>query len=294
MMLSVRSTAAVVCALFLSACTTEPYQESISTFAKGVVASQSALNRLDDRQTEIRRRIQIRSQITKLQVGDCKIGFGCEFKNLAPPKSSVPTALLYMAQLVAYADGLVELAAAKDTAALQKAVDRIDSAARASIKSFAPQVRNSATIIASLDLIGLAANEFINEQRVEALRQAIVRNQYRVERAIAELSSTSYQLQSQVLLAEHAYLQEQTAAFNASKDPAEQARLSNEISAQQNSLNELAKADARVPFKALLKAHRAVVKAAKNPNYSLADAAGLLLDFLEKAQALDAAVKKGD
>ncbi|QOZ75329.1 hypothetical protein XH83_07675 [Bradyrhizobium sp. CCBAU 53351] len=148
-------------------------------------------------------------------------------------------------------------------------------------------------MLAALDLVGFVASEVIEAQRVEALRAAIIRNRYRIENAITSLGATSYQLQGIVIGVERGYLQEQAEALRRSTDPAEQARLTNELSLQEKSLNELATADSRVPFRALLLAHRAVVRAAKDPTYSFTDAAGLLLDFLEKAQALDAAVKKG-
>lgn len=292
-MRSVRRTVAVVCMLALGGCTTEPYKESIGTFAKGVAASQSSLAKLDGRNTDIARRIQIRTQAKNLRVGPCIAGQGCEFVGLTPPKSSIPNALLYMAQLVAYSNGLAELAAAKDTDAIQKAVGKINSAAKSGIKSFGSQVRQSATIVASLDLVGLVATEIIEDQRVEALRKAIISNQRRVENAIVSLSDTSFQLQNIVIGIERSYLAEQVSALQQSTDTAEQVRLANEISSMQENLNDLAKTDARVPFRALLKAHRAVVRAARDPNYSFTDAAGLVLDFLEKAQVLDAAIKKG-
>jgi hypothetical protein len=194
---------------------------------------------------------------------------------------------------VAYANGLAELAAAKDTEAIQKAVGKIDAAAQSSIKSFGSQLRQSATILAGLDLIGLVANEMIDAQRVEALRTAIIRNRYRIENAIVSLGKTSFELQRIVVSVERAYLEEQIIAVRRSTDPAEQIRLTNDISAQQADLDELAMADSRIAFRALLKAHRAVVIAARSPEHSFTDAAGLLLDFLEKASALDAAVKKG-
>jgi hypothetical protein len=288
----VRCVIAAVCTMGLGACTTEPYKESIGTFAKGVASSQSALIKLDERNTEIKRRIQIRAQLPNLKVGDCVPGQGCNFSGLASPKSSIPTSLLYMAQLVAYTNGLAELAAAKDTEAIKKAVDKIDSAARSSIKSFGTQVGQSATILAGLDLVGAIADEIVDAQRVAALKDAIVRNRYRIENAINSLAATSYQLQVIVIRVERSYLAEQITALQASKDPAEQVRLTSDLSREQESLNDLAKIDARVPFKALLKAHQAVVRAARNSNISFADAAGTLLDFLAKAQALDAAVKK--
>lgn len=292
-MRSVRRTVAVVCVLVLGGCTTEPYKESIGTFAKGVAASQSALSKLDGRNTEIARRIQIRTQAKNLRVGPCVAGQGCEFVGLPPLKSSIPNALLYMAQLVAYSNGLAELAAAKDTEAIQKAVGKINSAAKSGIKSFGSQVRQSATIVASLDLVGLVANQIIEDQRVDALRKAIIRNQRRIETAIVSLGDTSFRLQNIVIGVERSYLAEQVSALQQSTDTAEQVRLANEISLMQENLDDLAKTDARVPFGALLKAHRAVARAARDPNYSFTDAAGLVLDFLEKAQALDASVKKG-
>lgn len=290
---SVRCAVVVACTLWLGACTTEPYKESISTFAKGVSASQSALAKLDGRNNEIKRRIQIRAQLKNLRIGPCEIGRGCTFEGFTPPKSTIPNALLYMAQLTAYSNGLAELAAAKDTEAIQKAVGKIDSAARAGVKSFGSQVRQSATVLAALDLAGFVANEVIEAQRVEALRAAIIRNRYRIENAITSLGAASYQLQGIVIGVERGYLQEQAEALKRSTDPAEQVRLTNELSLQEKSLNELATADSRVAFRSLLVAHRAVVRAAKDPTYSFNDAAGLLLDFFEKAQALDAAVKKG-
>ncbi|PSO16494.1 hypothetical protein [Bradyrhizobium sp. MOS003] len=292
-MRSVRCAVVIACTLWLGACTTEPYKESISTFAKGVSASQSALAKLDERNNEIKRRIQIRAQLKDLRIGSCEIGRGCTFEGLTPPKSTIPNALLYMAQVTAYSNGLAELAAAKDTEAIQKAVGKIDSAARAGVKSFGSQVRQSATVLAALDLVGFVASEVIEAQRVEALRAAIIRNRYRIENAITSLGATSYQLQGIVIGVEKGYLQEQAEALKRSTDPAEQVRLTNELSLQEKSLNELATADSRVPFRALLVAHRAVVRAAKDSTYSFTDAAGLLLDFFEKAQALDAAVKKG-
>jgi hypothetical protein len=280
------------CLILLGACTTEPYKESIGALAKGIAASQSALVKLDERNNEIRRSQQIRSQ-KNLSVGTCRVGQSCDFSGLPPLKSSIPTSLLYMAQLVAYSNGLAELAAAKDIEAIEKAVGKINSAAQASVKSFGSQVRQSATILAGLDLVGAVANEIIEVQRIAALRKAIIGNRTRIANAITSLGATSYQLQVIVVDVERSFLVEQVEAFKKSTDAAEQVRLSSEISQQQASLSELAKADSRIAFRALLKAHQAVVRAARDPQFSVTDAAGALLDFVAKAQALDAAIKKG-
>jgi len=87
-------------------------------------------------------------------------------------------------QLVAYSNGLAELAAAKDTEAIQKAVGKINSAARSSIKSFGSHIQQSATILAGLDVIGFVANEIIDAQRITALQDVIIRNRFRIENAI--------------------------------------------------------------------------------------------------------------
>jgi hypothetical protein len=292
-MRSVRRAVVVACTLVLGACTTEPYKDSIGTFAKGISASQSALVKLDQRNNEIKRGQQLRAQ-TNLKLGPCNVGSGgCEFAGLTPPKSTIPTALLYMAQLVAYSNGLADLVAAKDTAAIEQASGKINAAAQSSIKSFGTQVGQSATILAALDLVNTVANDIIDTQRVAALRTAVLNNRSRIESAINSLANTSYQLQVEVVGIEKVYLNQQAADFNSSTDPGARQRLAEEISSEQESLAELAKTDARVPFRALLKAHKAVVRALQGPNYSFTDAASTLQDFLAKAQALDAAVKKG-
>lgn len=284
--------AVVAACIGLGACTTEPYKDSISTFAKGIAASQSALVKLDAQNNEVKRQQQLRAQ-QNLKIGSCQVGVGCVFSGLPPLKSTIPNALLYMAQLVAYSNGLAELAAAKDTAAIETAAGKINTAAQSSIKSFGTQVRQSATILAGLDLVGTIANEIIDAQRIAALRTAVLKNHYRIESAINSLANTTYQLQVAVVDIEKGYLNQQVSDFNNSTDSAARQRLSEEISSKQESLSDLAKTDARVPFHALLKAHKAVVRALQGPNYSFTDAASVLQDFLAKAQTLDAAVKKG-
>src|ERR1700744_5055546 len=74
-MRSVRRAVVVACTLVLGACTTEPYKDSISTFAKGISASQSALVKLDQRNNEIKRQQQLRAQ-PNLKLGPCDVGSG--------------------------------------------------------------------------------------------------------------------------------------------------------------------------------------------------------------------------
>jgi hypothetical protein len=132
-MRSVCCAVVAACTLALGAYTTELYKDSLSTFAKGMVASQSALVQLDGRNNEIKRQQQLRAQ-KGLKIGNCQVGVGCDFSGLTPPKSTILATLLYMAQLVAYSNGLAELVAAKDTAAIEQAAGKIYSAAQSSIK----------------------------------------------------------------------------------------------------------------------------------------------------------------
>ena len=276
----------------IGACTTEPYKDSIGTFAKGISASQSALVKLDQRNNEIKREQQLRAQ-TNLKLGPCNVGSGgCEFTGLTPPKSTIPTALSYMAQLVAYSNGLADLVAAKDTAAIEQASGKINAAAQSSIKSFGTQVGQSATILAALDLVNTIANDIIDAQRVAALRAAVLNNRSRIESAINSLANTSYQLQVEVVGIEKVYLNQQAADFNSSTDPGVRQRLSEEISSEQESCGAGQNGRQGAISRTLEGAQGCRPRAAR-PELFIHRCGEHPAGFSSKAQALDAAVKKG-
>ena len=144
-----------------------------------------------------------------------------------------------------------------------------------------------------MDLAAAIGDQIIEGQRVSALRDVILKNNRKIQRAMVLLQDNAFDLQNIVVKIEEAYLAQQTDALNRSTDEAERFRLTQSVSEQQANLDRLAKVDARVPFRALLVAHKAVARAAQDQNYSFSEAANLLLDFYQKSNALNLAVQKG-
>jgi hypothetical protein len=196
-----------------------------------------------------------------------------------------------MAQLVAYSNGLAELVAAKDTDAIRSSVGKINAAAQGSIKALGNRVSDAAVILASSDIFTLVADQYVEQQRLQALRNVIVRNEYRLDNAISKVQQQAMRLQEAVFLLERSHLQKEIDSLNRSASSLERYQLSDAIARQQIELNALAKADAGAPFFALRKAHRAVARALKNPNYSFVEASNLVLDFYEKSRALNDAIR---
>ena len=284
---------AALAAFALSSCTTGPYQESISAFAKGVATSQSALLKLDQLDREFARQDQLVSSKEMLALSECEAGKGCAIAKLPAPKSDVESPLLYMAKLVTYSNDLVTLAAAKDTDAITKASSQIDATATAAVKSFQDKIAQPAIIQGSLSLAGEVANLIIDDLRVQKLRDAILKHRSAIEGVIDDIGAKAHDLQNEVVGRASGLLASDIKLLNGDTALLDRTMLSHRIVRRIDALDQLAKTDARAPFLALKKTYQKMVHVLQT-NGSFDDVASALQDFLTKAQVLDAAVQTGD
>jgi hypothetical protein len=275
----------------LTGCTTEPYKKSLASFAEGMTSAQAALVELDRRNVEVLQRSRIAGS-ARVRLAPCNFNAPCPIEGLSEEKPIVPEALLAMAKVVTYVNGLAELSAAKDTAAISEAATKINKAATASIKSFGSSVRDGAVYIASFDLVSAVADEFIAYQRYEELKRVMNRNRGLIESTMDRLAVSAESLRKTVFLAERAYRDLQADALDKSTDSAERARLRDLVLRQTNDLTKLSTTSAAKPFYAMKTSHRTILKAINNPQAKPEDIANGILDFVEKAKALDAAMKK--
>jgi hypothetical protein len=294
--------AALVCAGLMSACSTGPYQQQITQFDTSLKTAQQSFSALEDQQvsaaavnlTEV-----AAEQGKALNEWPCKLTKSpkvdpknCTLRlgqtDSVQIKSAGPKGADLMKAFVQYGDGLVTLATAKDISDLNSGIAKANSSFSGIIKvvggtaSFVPYVGPA------LDLAAFVFNQYLEAERVRALRAVIISADGVVDLAAKELADEADALQYDAFHKLNFYQQalvKQVGMTNGNWTGGTELLASEAIQGEA-ALKKLAELDAGSTFKQLGAAHKKLVEAARQPEFSLKDAESAILAFAQKADAL--------
>lgn len=298
-----RCSASSLLAIALCACSTSPYKDQVTAFDGALTKAQAGFIALENQQTTAAAVRQIseaainRGQLltvsscdltksTKKDPKNCTLMLGGN--EPVKTKSIAPHGAVLMKAFVDYGDGLANLVAAKDISDLNSGITKVNSSIDGVVKNLGGTAKFVPYVGPALDLLAFAYNEYLEAQRVDALKNSIVSADYVVKLAVPVLAREARALQRNAFQDRNTQLQQRVdAVVDASKN---WSGLTNELAEESiqgyTSLKNLAEIDAGAAFEQLGETHRKLVEAAKSPQFSLQDAETALLAFAQKADAL--------
>jgi len=293
---------AIVCASLASACSTGPYQQQITQLDTGLKTAQQSFSALEDQQVsaaavrltalaaphgkylnewpcKLTKSSKIESKNCTLRIGETD---SVEIKSPAPKGAEL------MKAFVQYGDGLSTLATAKDISDLNSGITKANSSFAGIVKAVGGTASLVPYVGPALDLAAFIFNQYLEAERVRALRAVIISADAVVDQAVDELAKEADALQFGAFRDLNLYQQTLVYQVGLTKDgwSGSTELLASEAIQGQASLKKLAELDAGSTFKQLGAAHKKLVEAARQPEFSLKDAESAILAFLQKADAL--------
>jgi hypothetical protein len=293
----------ILVAAVLWGCSTGPYQAQIAELNKGLATAQSGFVMLDSQQRtaeaiELARSGQyLRSKSCTLRVPPVKDPTNCalwisDTQPLLIP-SHASNGLKLMQGFVEYGNNLSTLAGAKDINDLNSAIGNLNS----NIESLAKTAGGTAAFVPYvspvLGALAFVFNQYLEYQRVEAMRGAIISLDSTVDLAVPILVREARLLQDRAFYDRSVQLGDKigSIAKAGSSWNGDTIELVEDTIQGYGSLKALADNDVGAPFIALSIAHKQLVAAAQNPQFSLQDAVAAIAAFAKQAEALYAAVQ---
>jgi hypothetical protein len=293
---------AIACAGLVSACSTGPYQQQITQLDTGLKTAQQSFGALEDQQVSAAavRLTALAAQqgkylnewpckLTKSSKGDpknCTLRIGKT--DSVTVKSAAPKGAELMKAFVQYGDGLSTLATAKDISDLNSGITKANSSFAGIVKAVGGTASFVPYVGPALDLAAVIFNQYLEAERVRALRAVIISADSVVDQAVDELAKEADALQYGAFRDLNLYQQTLVGQVDLTKADwsGSTELLASEAIQGQAALKKLAEVDAGSTFQQLGAAHKKLVEAARQPEFSLKDAESAILAFLQKADAL--------
>lgn len=294
---------AIVCAGILSACSTGPYQKQISDLDSGLKTAEQSFSSLEEQQVSAAAAKSVRDaalqgkylnrwpcQLTKSPKVDpknctLKLGESASLKI----KTDAPKGAALMKAFVEYGDGLSTLATAKDISDLNSGIAKANSSLSSILKTVGGTAATAVPYVGpALDLAAFFFNQYLEAERVRALRTVIISADGVVDLAVDELAKEADVLQAETFTDLNTYQRDLVVEVSAASPnwSGTTELLASEAIQGQAALKNLAEVDAGSMFKQLGAAHKKLVEAARQPTFSLSDAESSILVFLQKADAM--------
>jgi hypothetical protein len=284
-------------------CSTGPYQSQIAELNKGLLTAQSGLTALDNQQRTAEAVAlasngqYLRHKSCNLKVPPVKDPNNCNLwiSDTQPllVSSHMSTGLKLMQGFVDYGNNLNTLAAAKDINDLNSGITKLNS----NIGSLAKTAGGAAAFVPyvapALGALAVVFNQYLEYQRVHAMRSAIISMDSTVDLAVAILAKEARLVQELAFEDRYAQLNQKIGfiARAGSTWNGETIDLVESTIQGYGSLKALANNDVGAPFISLGIAHKQLVAAAQNPQFSLQDAMAAIAAFAQQAEALYAATQ---
>lgn len=295
----------VACAGILSACSTGPYQKQITELDAGLKQAQQGFSALEDQQVSAaairlardaalqgKHLVRWPCQLTKnpkVDPNNCTLRLGKT--DSLKIKTDAPHGAELMKAFVQYGDGLSTLAAAKDISDLNTGITKANSSFGGIVKTLGGTASYVPYVGPALELAAFGFNQYLEAQRVKALRAVIISADGVVDQAVYELASEADKLQAEAFTDLNTYQRDlavEVSVANTNWSGTTELLASESIQGQA-ALKKLAEIDAGSTFRQLGDAHKKLVQAAEQPTFSLKDAESAILTFVQKADALYAA-----
>lgn len=294
---------ALLCAGMLGACSAGPYRKQISDLDSGLKTAQQSFGALEDQQANAAAAKSVRvaalqgknlnrwpcrlTKSPKVDPKNCALKLG-ESTSLKT-KTDAPKGAELMKAFVQYGDGLSTLAAAKDISDLNSGIAKANSSLTSILKTVGGTAATAVPYVSpALNLAAFFFNQYLEAERVRALRSVIISADGVVDLAVDELAKEADILQAETFTDLNTYQRDlvvevSTASANWSGTTE---LLASDAIQGQAALKTLAEIDAGSMFKQLGAAHKKLVEAARQPTFSLNDAESAILAFLQKADAM--------
>jgi hypothetical protein len=300
--MSLRRVTSSLLGVVLCACSTGPYKDQVTAFDGALSTAQAAFTALENQQATaaaVRQVSQAAARGKFLTVTSCDLTKNPKRdpKNCTlmlggteplKIKTTAPQGQVLMKAFVDYGDGLAKLVAAKDVTDLNTGITKVNSSVGGLVKTLGGTAAFVPYVGPALDLLAFAFNQYLEARRVEALQNAIINAESVVELAVPELAEEARALQKNAFQDRNTQLQQRVdAVVDAGPDWSGSTNELTEESIQgYSALKNLAEIDAGAAFEQLGIAHKKLVQAARNPQFSLQDAETAILAFGQKAEAL--------
>jgi len=292
--------------LWLCACSTSPYKDQVTAFDKALTKAQTGFVGLANQQATVAAVRQVNEAAVHdgrvLTVSSCNLTLSsrkepgnCTLmlsgREPVATKSPAANGLVLMKAFVTYGDGLAKLVAAKDISDLNSGISKVNSSIGGLVKTRGGTASFIPYVGPALELAALGFDQYLEARRVEALRTAIVNAQGAVQLAVPILAKEARLLQVDVFQTRNTQLQKRVdeVVDAGSTWTGATLALTEESIQGYAALRTLAEIDAGAVFEQLGAAHRKMVEAALNPQFSLQDATSTILAFAQKAESLYAA-----
>lgn len=299
-------TLAMLLALATAACSTTAYQKQVGDFADGLTKVKSSFG---DLATQEQQSFVIEGTLTGIgphsliQIPDScgpgpsgKIDCRPVIRNTSTDATvpvvnepAAPQALKLAGAVDGYGKALVALAGADDVAKLKEAAGQATAAlAQLAADSGTPE---GAALGPTATFVSWLAGKYLDERRLEALRDATNRATPLIESSATLLAQLAGKLRDHVVSQRAALLQLEATALQRLRQEHPTDRMaifkaSSQLVADGFAVQQLADADVAAPFNAMKASHAALAKALNDPSVSAADAFAQIQEFVNQVETL--------